>query len=205
MSLNTPVKDDAIQQQILEAAKGLFHVHGLHKVTMDDVAKAVGKGRSSIYYYYKSRDEIFDAVVNIDIHEMLAVITANVKKAKTVEEQIYAFFISKMEILRGRQSFYNKLDMGMDADAISQLNKSKVVHHRLIMKLEGELLNGILMDGIKRRELRLITKKEKETLIFVLLGSLHGLKREVALENKFDHIKPIVQTFSRMVISGLEP
>jgi AcrR family transcriptional regulator len=204
MTLSIPIKDDVIQQQILEAARRLFHVFGLHKVTMDDVAKAVWKGRSSIYYYYKSRDEIFDAVVNIDIHEMLAVITANVKKAKTVEEQIYAFFISKLEILRGRQSFYNKLDMGMDADAISRLNKSKVIHHKLIMKLEGELLHNILTGGIKRGELKPISKKEKEMLIFVLLSSLHGLKREVAMENKFDDIKPIVQTLSRMVMFGLQ-
>jgi AcrR family transcriptional regulator len=204
MTLSIPIKDDVIQQQILEAARRLFHVFGLQKVTMDDVAKAVGKGRSYIYYYYKSRDEIFDAVVNIDIHEMLAVITANVKKAKTVEEQIYAFFISKLEILRGRQSFYNKLDMGMYADSISRLNKSKVIHHKLIMKLEGELLHNILTGGIKRGELKPISKKEKEMLIFVLLSSLHGLKREVAMENKFDDIKPIVQTLSRMVMFGLQ-
>lgn len=205
MPLETPVKEDAVQQQILEAAKKLFQVHGLHKVTMDDVAKAIDMGRSSLYYYYKSRDEIFDAVINIDIREMLAGISKAVKKEKTAELQIHAFFISKLQILRERRSFYNTLDMGMDADAISQLNKTKVIHHKLIMKLEGELLGEILTGGIKRNELKPLSKKEKDTLIFVLLSSLHGLKREVSLENNFDNIKPIVQTLSRMVIYGLKP
>jgi AcrR family transcriptional regulator len=203
MSPDNPMKEDAIQQQILGAAKRLFQVHGLHKVTMDDVAKAIGMGRSSLYYYYKSKDEILDAVINIDIREMLSAISIAVKKAKTAEQQIHAFFFSKLEVLRERHSFYNTLDMGMDADAISQLNKAKLIHHKLIMKLEGELLNEILTGGIKTGELKPLSKKEKETLIFVLLSSLHGLKREVSVENNFDQIKPIVQAFSNMVIRGL--
>ncbi len=203
MSQNSPIKEDDIQQQILGAAKRLFQIHGLHKVTMDDVAKAIGMGRSSLYYYYKSRDDIFDAVINIDIREMLSVITMAVKTAKTAEQQINAFFISKLEVLRERRSFYNTLDIGMDADAISQFNRAKIMHHKLIMKLEGELLNEILTGGIKSGELKPLPKKEKETLIFVLLSSLHGLKREISVENNFDQIKPIVQVFSHMVIQGL--
>ncbi len=203
VSANNPIKEDVIEQQILGAAKRLFQVHGLHKVTMDDVAKAIGMGRSSLYYYYKSRDEIFDAVINIDIREMLSAITIAVKKAKTAEQQIHAFFFSKLEVLRERRSFYNTLDMGMDADEISQFNKTKIIHHRLIMKLEGELLNEILTGGIKSGELKQLSKKEKDTLIFVLLSSLHGLKRELSVENNFDQIKPIVQALSHVVIHGL--
>jgi AcrR family transcriptional regulator len=203
MPPSNPIKEDVIEQQILGAAKRLFQVHGLHKVTMDDVAKAIGMGRSSLYYYYKSRDEIFDAVINIDIREMLSAITIAVKKAKTAEQQIHAFFFSKLEVLRERRSFYNTLDMGMDADEISQFNKTKIIHHRLIMKLEGELLNEILTGGIKSGELKQLSKKEKDTLIFVLLSSLHGLKRELSVENNFDQIKPIVQALSHVVIHGL--
>jgi AcrR family transcriptional regulator len=205
MPRNILLKEDIVQQQILEAARRLFQVHGLHKVTMDDVAKAIGMGRSSLYYYYKSRDEIFDAVINIDIQEMLNAITIAVKKAKSAEQQIYAFFVSKLEVLQEKRSFYNALDMGMDADALSQLNKAKLNHHKLIMKLEGELLNDILTGGIKRTELKPLSKKEKETLIFVLLSCLHGLKRELRMENNFDSIKPMVNVLSRLVINGLKP
>ena len=45
--------DDMMQKQILAASQKLFQQFGYPKVNMDDVAKAVGKGRSSLYYYYK--------------------------------------------------------------------------------------------------------------------------------------------------------
>src|ERR1700744_258335 len=110
------IKEDVIQEQILQAAKRLFQVHGLHKVTMDDVAKAVGKGRSSLYYYYKSKDEILDAVTSAEIRNMLTAITQAVNKAPNFEQKLYAFFTTKLNILREKGSFYNKLDAGMGAD-----------------------------------------------------------------------------------------
>ena len=55
MSKDPGIKDDLFQEQVIRAAQKLFQQHGMYKVTMDDVAKAVGKGRSSLYYYYKSK------------------------------------------------------------------------------------------------------------------------------------------------------
>src|ERR1700748_319733 len=160
MPVSSPIKEDVIQEQILQAAKRLFQVHGLHKVTMDDVAKAIGKGRSSLYYYYKSKDEIFDAVMRIEIREMLTAIANAVDKEVTVEQKIKAFCVTKLMVLRGKRSFYNTLDMGMDADAISHFKQIQIIHHNFIMEREGALLRQILDYGVKEGELRAINKKD---------------------------------------------
>jgi AcrR family transcriptional regulator len=202
--LSVAVKDEEVQQQILQAAKRLFQVHGLHKVTMDDVAKAVGKGRSSLYYYYKNRDEIFDAVVQIDIREMMAVIKTAVAAATTIEQKLNAFCVAKLNILQHRQSFYNTLDVGMDADALSNLNKMKLVHHKQLMTLEGEILVQILTYGTENGELNPIAKTDEDRLVFVLLSSLHGLKRETIFYNNFDQLEANAATLCRMLVHGLK-
>jgi AcrR family transcriptional regulator len=204
MSVSTPVKDDVIQGQILQAAKRLFHLYGLHKVTMDDVAKAIGKGRSSLYYYYKNKDEIFDAVMSIEIKEMLSAIATAVGKASNTEQKLKAFCVAKLNVLKEKRAFFNTLDTGMDADAISNFNKTKVVHHNLIMKLEGNLLRQILKDGIEKGELTPIEKNEEDTLIFVLLSSVHGVKRKMLMENHFKNIEPVVDALTRLVLHGLK-
>src|ERR1700733_6420690 len=107
MSVTTPIKEDLIQEQILQAAKRLFAVHGLAKVTMDDVAKAIGKGRSSLYYYYKSKDEIFDAVMDLEIKEMMAAISRATDQVNTVEEKINAFCATKLNFLRDKKTVYS--------------------------------------------------------------------------------------------------
>lgn len=204
MSVNTSIKEDLIQEQILQAAKRLFAVHGLAKVTMDDVAKAIGKGRSSLYYYYKSKDEIFDAVVNVEISEMLTAMEKAADKATTVEEKLYACFMAKLKMAQEKGSFFSAFEAGMDAEAINNFNKTKIVHHDLIMKREGALLTRILNDGIKTGELAAIEKKNMNTLVFVLLSSLHGLKREMRIENNARKLEPAVAQLTSVLMSGLK-
>ncbi len=203
MSVISPIKEDIIQTQILQAAKQLFQVYGLHKVTMDDVAKAIGKGRSSLYYYYKSKDEIFDAVMDLEIKEMMAAISRATDQVNTVEEKINAFCATKLNFLRDKKTVYSSFEAGMDADAISQFNKTKIIHHRVIMKLEGDMLGRILTDAINKGEIRTIDKDKKDILIFVLLSSLRGLKREMIMEDNFEEIEPAARTLASMTINGL--
>ncbi len=204
MSASVSTREDLMQQQILSAAKRLFQVHGLAKVTMDDVAKAIDKGRSSLYYYYKSKDEIFDAVVMIEIAEMLTAMTHAVDRAAGIEQKLRAFFLTKLELLREKRAFFKMLDAGMDADAFSNFQKAMVVHHNLIIRKESTLLEQMLTDGINKGELREMSASELEVLIMVLLSSLRGLKRELELESDSVKLVPAVDMFTRMAIYGLK-
>jgi AcrR family transcriptional regulator len=203
MSASISTKEDLMQQQILSAAKHLFQVYGLAKVTMDDVAKAIGKGRSSLYYYYKSKDEIFDAVVMIEISEMITAMTRAVNQAAGTEQKLRAFFLTKIEVLREKRAFFKMVDVGMDADALSQFQKTKIVHHNLIIRQESTLLNTMFKDGMDKGEVRQMPDSDLKMLILVLLSSLRGLKREMDLEGNTEKIVPAVDIFIRMVMHGL--
>jgi AcrR family transcriptional regulator len=203
MPANMNTKEDLVQHQILTAAKRLFQVHGLAKVTMDDVAKAIGKGRSSIYYYYKSKDEIFDAVFAKEIREMFMIVQRAVNDADTAEEKIKAFCLSKLQVQQEKQVFFSTLDSGMDADELSHFHQTKIRHHNQIIKQETTLVEQIIAFGIQHGHIRAMNKVEQEQIIFVLLSGLHGIKREIRLINKYDNMESIVQTFSQMVMHGL--
>ena len=206
MSTSISTKEDLMQQQILAAAKRLFQQYGLAKVTMDDVAKAIGKGRSSLYYYYKSKDEIFDAVLAIEIREMITAMAHAVNKAAGIEQKLHAFFLTKVEVLREKRAFFKTLDAGMDADAFSNFQKAKITLHNIIVRQESDLLEQVLIHSISNGELRKLSASELETLIMVLLSSLRGLKRELELELESDPAKiaPAVDMFTHMIMHGLK-
>jgi len=56
-----------IKQTIIIAAKGLFSRFGLGKTTMEDIARASNKGKSTLYYYFKSKEEVFVSVIMQEI------------------------------------------------------------------------------------------------------------------------------------------
>ncbi|QKG52991.1 TetR/AcrR family transcriptional regulator [Hymenobacter sp. BRD67] len=196
-------KEEVIQQQILTAAKHLFQVHGLAKVTMDDVAKAIGKGRSSLYYYYKSKDEIFEAVFLLEVREMLAAMTRAVEQATGTEQKLHAFFLTKLKVLREKRGFFQMLDAGMDATAFADLKKTKAVHHQLIMRQESRLLEHLLTEGMSQGELRQLPASELEILLLVLLSSIRGLRRELDLEANEAKMASAADMFIRMALHGL--
>lgn len=51
------------QTNILNAAKQLFLEKGVTQTTMDDIAKKADYSKSTIYVYFKSKEEIFDYIV----------------------------------------------------------------------------------------------------------------------------------------------
>jgi AcrR family transcriptional regulator len=203
MAANVTGKEELVQEQILQAAKQLFTVHGLAKVTMDDVAKAIGKGRSSLYYYYKSRNEIFDAVVNREINDTLAAVEKAVDRASTAEGKFNAFCTAKLRMAKEKGSFFNALEVGMDADTLTHFNKTRTALRDLIVKRETALLTRIVQEGIANRELPPIEKTKMDNLILVLLGCVLGLKRLMHIERHTRSIEAVAAQFTGLIMHGL--
>jgi AcrR family transcriptional regulator len=68
------VKDpEERRQELLDAAEKLFGTKGYAKTAVSDIVKEVGVSQGTFYYYFKSKDEIADAVIDRAIDQGLAV------------------------------------------------------------------------------------------------------------------------------------
>lgn len=59
-------------QELLDAALAQFVSKGLAATRMDDVARAAGVSKGTLYLYYASKDDLFKAVVRNSLVEVLA-------------------------------------------------------------------------------------------------------------------------------------
>jgi len=57
------MSDNATRAQIVEAADGLFYRQGFEHTSFTDIAEAVQISRGNFYYYFKTKDEILEAVI----------------------------------------------------------------------------------------------------------------------------------------------
>ena len=62
---------DVVKEQIVEAAREVFAKYGYRKTTIEDIAKAVYRAKSSIYHYFGGKDEIFRAVVEREAFQLV--------------------------------------------------------------------------------------------------------------------------------------
>jgi AcrR family transcriptional regulator len=57
--------------QILEAAFRVFGTRGLHQATLDDVARAAGITKGTIYLYFPSKAALFSAMLRARVNDLL--------------------------------------------------------------------------------------------------------------------------------------
>src|ERR1700761_3785854 len=113
-------QDDIIQEEILQTALRLYRKYGPTKVTMDNVAKATGRSRSSLYYYFKNRDEIFQGVLDQMAEDVATEIRVAVAAAGKLNDKIYAFCSTKIKTTEEWKRVFRAMDQLMDADEKSK-------------------------------------------------------------------------------------
>jgi AcrR family transcriptional regulator len=57
-------KGEETRNRIIDAAADLFHRDGIHAVSVDDVLAQSGTGKSQMYHYFKSKDDLVLAVAD---------------------------------------------------------------------------------------------------------------------------------------------
>ena len=82
---------ESVKQEILDTAKYVFAKYGYKKTTMNDIAKAIGKAKSSLYYYFSSKDEIFTCVVENELIKAKDLCLMNASKAEDCIGKLKAY------------------------------------------------------------------------------------------------------------------
>ena len=88
------------RQKLIEVARELFAHKGLESTTMNDIAAASGRGRRTLYTYFRSKEEIYYAVIEEELErlseKMDEVLSMNVEP----EEKVFALIYSHLNIIK---------------------------------------------------------------------------------------------------------
>jgi AcrR family transcriptional regulator len=197
-------QDDIIQQEILKAAIRLYQKFGPNGFTMDDLANAIGRSRTSLYYYYKNRDEIYQAVMDKIARDMAAEIRQAVAAAETLRDKLYAFCHSKLKASEDWKKVFNAMIASMDADEQSRHAKVMYGWHKKLIHHESMILNEILADATRRKEMRPIPPGDQDTLAFLIYSGIRGLRREIFELNDPHDLKAALQLLTDIVVKWLK-
>lgn len=99
---------DANRTAILDASRDLFARFGYKKTTMEDIAMALRKGKSSLYYYFKNKEEIFQAVIELESELLYSKLQEVVKTRGNAADKLRAYVTIRMETI-GQLENYQKV------------------------------------------------------------------------------------------------
>lgn len=88
-----------IRKRLVQAAVGLAHRRGFGRTTLADIAKAAKVPPGNLYYYFKTKDEIGEAIVEQRFSELSAM-QQELGKVASPKERLCSFVLMS---LRGRE------------------------------------------------------------------------------------------------------
>jgi AcrR family transcriptional regulator len=196
-------QDDLIHEEILQAALNLYRKSGPTKVTMDNLANATGRSRSSLYYYFKNRDEVFQAVLERIAEHVAAEIRVAVGSAENLNDRIYAFCLTKIKTTEEWKRVFLKMDQLMGADELTRQTKLMDALHKKLIYLERGILTEV-MAAAGRQSDRILDNAELDMLAFIISSGIRGIRREVYEYNDPHNAKAAAQLLSNMVANWLK-
>ena len=139
-------KKDANRENILKIAREIFSKYGFKKTTLDDIANAVRKGKSSLYYYFKSKEDLFQAVIMKEVeilgYELEIVINRNTDPVDKLRDYI----LTKLATFRNLANFYHAIEN--DVTAVGFIDEVKIKYEQD----EIRMIKRILIEGVRKDE-----------------------------------------------------
>lgn len=166
------------REKLIDVARQLFAHQGVENTTMNDIASASDKGRRTIYTYFKSKTEIFNAVVSREANIIVERLSQLPDMPLQPEEKLMNFVFMRFDAVKEvvgrngslRASFF--LDIRR-VDRIRRANKSK----------EIAILKKILQEGMDSGRFRI---KHSHKTAEVLLMAMQGLDIHYIRDNFAD-------------------
>jgi AcrR family transcriptional regulator len=132
-----------VRAQIVDVARKIFTRYGFRKTTMEEIAAATRMGKSSIYYYFPGKEEIFKAVVENEAGELKARLDKSLHAEASPLEKLKAYMLFRLHIVRKLENFYSALN----EDSLSHLDFILDIRRNFDQE-ELRLLRGILEEGM---------------------------------------------------------
>ena len=88
------------RDRLIEVARQLFARTGVENTTMNDIAMASKKGRRTLYTYFKSKTEIYHAVIQSELDILYSSLETVVNKSLPADEKLLEFIYIRLESIK---------------------------------------------------------------------------------------------------------
>ncbi len=189
---------------IIEAARKRFAHYGFTKVTMDEIASDVEMGKASLYYYFPTKEELFNSVLVQEMNEFKKNIMIILEKTTTASDKLQEYVNKRMEF------FQILLNLG--TLSVHSYTDSKSIFKKLLADLENvelELVSKIIMEGRNKNEFDAKLNSDADVIFLHILQGLRCriLKRSVSHtidEKERKNLKKEMNAATNIFINGIK-
>jgi len=140
------VDKEEYRKRIIVTSGEIFSRYGFKRSSMDEIATALKMGKSSIYYYFESKEEIFKAVVLHEANILRNELTTAIKSVDSPVDKMKNYVFVRMKSFEKLSNYYNAI-FDKNLDHFDFIESVRVKYDRE----ELAILRLILYLGVRRQ------------------------------------------------------
>ena len=169
--MRTVKKPEDRRKEIINTAMGLFAKNGYEKTTVEDITNAMEIAKGSFYYYFKTKQEVFEACISSlagDVIDSYRIILSNKEKSaivRLIEYIEYNFELSERSKEKGIYELVHSPTTEMIHIKMIEQNKEKLI----------ETFTQLIKSGMKDSNFKTIDPEFTAAAILGTLSEVHEL------------------------------
>jgi AcrR family transcriptional regulator len=188
-------KEIEIRETIISAAREVFARYGFRKTTMQDIASAAGKAKSSLYHYFKSKEDVFGSVLEREVTILKDEIMTSIEQEKTAQERLIAYFVARMRGFKKLVNFYSAFsDEYLENYGFIQRLR------RAYDQYEIAMIQSMLTEGIEEGS---FTISDLHMTAAAILTALKGMEYQWAVEEDVVSIEKNIRSMAKVLFYGI--
>lgn len=184
-----------VKQQIIEAATKYFSKYGFHKTTMEEIAKHIHKAKGVLYYYFRSKEELFNEVLKLELNQVKSELNKILENGSDSLSMIKDYFLTRLKLLSTAANYHETLK----ADLFEKYHFVKDAREDF-SRYEYMQINKILELGNKEGYLEI---KNIHTTVSAVLMLMNSIEIPLYLQDKYTEYEETINEIVTMVISSL--
>ncbi len=187
---------DNVRELIVKSATKHFSKYGFHKTTMDEIARHIHKAKGVLYYYFKSKEELFNEVLRQELDQVkteLSKITSGVEDSLTILKK---YILTRLKLLSTAINYHETLK----ADFFEKYDFVKDVREDFT-EFERIQLTNIILKGKKEGYLDIKNVTSNVNITIMLLNSIEF---PLFLQNRFTEFEDTLDELATMVLNSLK-
>jgi AcrR family transcriptional regulator len=192
--MNMVIKDE-VREQIVEASRNIFRRYGFRKTTMDEIAMSMRKGKSSIYYYFKSKEEIYKSVIEKEAEILKDAINDATNAVDDPIEKLRQYISVRMRTFVDLVNFYEAIKNEM-LSHLDFVNKAREKYDQD----EMEMVEAILKIGVKKGKFAI---EDTELAAIAIVTAMKGLEVPLFWKQNYADIDQRIKDLLNVLFYGI--
>ncbi|MBN1251640.1 MAG: TetR/AcrR family transcriptional regulator [Bacteroidales bacterium] len=189
-------KIEETRDRILNVATNIFSRFGFHKTTVDEIARMAHKAKGSIYYHFKSKEDLFELVVEKEFQTLKSELLKAIETSKTAKEKLMNYAKVRMVTVSKLSNYYDALKN----EHLSYIDFIVKIRQKYNNE-EILLINKILKNGVENSEFEL---NDIFLTSNVILSALKGFELPFLINNKTDELIKRHEELINIINRGIE-